>query len=99
MGSHKDCPTRQAPDVLEKARGCKGRARGLVQRGAGGNLGHAPAQDIKDCYRSASLRADNCVIFNIKGNRYRLVVKVRYQNGIVLIERVGTHAQYDNQHF
>ncbi|WP_262368617.1 type II toxin-antitoxin system HigB family toxin [Marinomonas sp. IMCC 4694] len=41
----------------------------------------------------------NRVIFNIKGNHYRLVVKVRYQNGIAVIEWVGTHAQYDKQRF
>jgi len=39
------------------------------------------------------------VIFNIKGNTYRLVVKARYQNGIVLIEWIGTHAEYDKQDF
>jgi len=53
------------------------------------------SQNIKDRYRSASFLSGNRVIFNIKGNRYRLVVKVRYQNGIVLIEWVGTHAEYD----
>lgn len=56
-------------------------------------------QDIKDRYPSASFLADNRVIFNIKGNTYRLVVKARYQNGIVLIEWVGTHAEYDKQDF
>jgi mRNA interferase HigB len=56
-------------------------------------------QDIKDRYPSASFLAENRVIFNIKGNTYRLVVKARYQNGIVLIEWVGTHAEYDNQNF
>lgn len=56
-------------------------------------------QDIKDRYRSADFLADNRVIFDIKGNQYRLVVKVRYQNGIVVIEWVGTHAQYDKQQF
>jgi mRNA interferase HigB len=54
-------------------------------------------QEIKDRYPSASFLADNRVIFNIKGNTYRLVVKARYQNGIVLIEWIGTHAEYDKQ--
>jgi len=57
------------------------------------------SQDIKDRYSSASFLKGNRVIFNVKGNHYRLVVKVRYQNGIVLIEWVGTHAQYDKQSF
>ena len=56
-------------------------------------------QDIKDRYVSASFLADNRVIFNIKGNDYRLVVKVRYQNGLVVIEWVGTHAEYDKKSF
>jgi mRNA interferase HigB len=56
-------------------------------------------QDIKNRYRSADFLADNQVIFNVKGNHYRLVVKVRYQNGIVVIEWVGTHSEYDKQSF
>lgn len=56
-------------------------------------------QDIKEQYRSAEFLSDNRVIFNIKGNHYRLVVKARYQNGIVVIEWVGTHAEYDRQRF
>jgi mRNA interferase HigB len=56
-------------------------------------------QDIKNRYPNASFLADNRVIFNIKGNTYRLVVKTRYQNGIVLIEWVGTHADYDKKKF
>lgn len=56
-------------------------------------------QDIKLRYPSASFLADNKVIFNVKGNKYRLVVKVRYQNGIVLIEWIGTHAEYDKNNF
>jgi mRNA interferase HigB len=51
-------------------------------------------QDIKDKHRSADFLDGNRVIFNIKGNRYRLVVQVRYQNGIVVVERIGTHAEY-----
>nr|WP_256484879.1 type II toxin-antitoxin system HigB family toxin [Endozoicomonas sp. 4G] len=35
----------------------------------------------------------------MKGNNYRLVVKVTYRNGIVAIKWVGTHADYDKQNF
>ena len=56
-------------------------------------------QDIKTRYPSASILADNKVIFNIKGNTYRLVIKVKYQNGLILIEWVGMHAEYDKQKF
>ncbi|WP_396621853.1 type II toxin-antitoxin system HigB family toxin [Marinobacter sp. W-8] len=56
-------------------------------------------QDIKDRFSSADFLADNRVIFNIKGNHFRLVVKVRYQNGIVVVEWVGTHAEYSKKTF
>ena len=46
-------------------------------------------------YRNASFIANNRVVFNIKGNDYRLVVAVNYAAGIVYVGFVGTHAQYD----
>jgi len=51
--------------------------------------------DIKRDYPSASILADNRVIFNIKGNTYRLIVKINYKFGIVWIRFVGTHGEYD----
>lgn len=54
----------------------------------------APA-DIKDVYRNASFVANNRVMFNIKGNRYRLVVAMQYEHGIVYTRFVGTHREYD----
>lgn len=56
-------------------------------------------QDIKDRYAHASFRPHNRVIFNIKGNDYRLVVKIRFQNSMIVIEWVGTHAEYDKKSF
>ncbi len=50
---------------------------------------------IKQRYASASFVANDRVVFNIKGNDYRLVVAVRYDFGIVYIRFVGTHAEYD----
>jgi mRNA interferase HigB len=50
--------------------------------------------DIKARYASASLLADNHVIFNIKGNKYRLLVQVAYKNKIVLVKKAGTHQEY-----
>ena len=55
--------------------------------------------DIKARHRSADFLGNNRVIFNIKGNKYRLVVKVNYPGAIVLIEWVGTHAEYDRKIF
>ncbi len=51
--------------------------------------------DVKMVYRNASFLADNRIVFNIKGNRYRLVVAVEYQYSLVYIRFVGTHAEYD----
>ncbi len=51
--------------------------------------------DIKNAYCNASVVGNNRVVFNIKGNEYRLVVAVQYQYGIVYIRFVGTHQQYD----
>lgn len=56
-------------------------------------------QDIRVAYNSADFLANNRVIFNIRGNNYRLVVQVRYCNGLVLIEWIGTHAEYDKKTF
>lgn len=52
-------------------------------------------QDIKNAYRNASVVANNRVVFNIKGNDHRLIVAVAYQVGIVYVEFIGTHAEYD----
>ena len=50
---------------------------------------------IKAQYRSASILKDSRVVFNICGNKYRLVVKLSYKNGVVLIRFIGTHREYD----
>ncbi len=50
--------------------------------------------DIKQRYNSADVLPGNRVVFNIKGNSYRLVVKIHYNKAIVYIRFVGTHAEY-----
>lgn len=52
-------------------------------------------QDIRDKYRSASFISNNRVVFNIKGNDYRLIVAIAYKIGVVYIKFIGTHAEYD----
>lgn len=52
-------------------------------------------QDIKNQYASASFVGNNRVVFNIKGNTYRLVTAVAYRFQGVYIKFVGTHAEYD----
>jgi mRNA interferase HigB len=50
---------------------------------------------VKAQYRNASFPGGNRVIFNIKGNDYRLIVRINYPYGIVYIRWVGTHEDYD----
>jgi len=52
-------------------------------------------QDIKNHYRSASFVGDR-VVFNICGNKYRLVAKVEYDFALVYVKFIGTHKQYDD---
>lgn len=51
--------------------------------------------DIKKVYASASFLRDNRVVFNIKGNDYRLIVHIDYLRKIVRVKFIGIHAQYD----
>ena len=51
--------------------------------------------DVKAAYRHASFLAKNRVVFNIKGNDYRLVVAMHYNRQIAYIRFIGTHRQYD----
>ena len=52
-------------------------------------------QDIKNLYRNASFVGNNRVVFNIHGNKYRLVVAVNYKFSMCYIRFVGTHTEYD----
>lgn len=51
--------------------------------------------DVKRKFGSASIIADNRVVFNIAGNKYRLIVKIHYNTGFLYIRFIGTHAEYD----
>ena len=51
--------------------------------------------DIKYHYKSASIIDAKRVVFNIKGNDYRLVTDIEYHLGIIFIVWIGTHAEYD----
>lgn len=53
------------------------------------------ASDIKNVYQNASFLGNNRVVFNIKGNMYRVIVVVLYKHGQVYIRFVGTHKEYD----
>jgi mRNA interferase HigB len=50
--------------------------------------------DIKARYANASILVNNRVVFNLKGNKYRLDTKIAYQTGVVVVKRIGTNAEY-----
>ena len=51
--------------------------------------------DIKSIYQSASFIPNNRVVFNIKGNKYRIIVVVEYRFGAVYVRFIGTHQEYN----
>jgi len=52
-------------------------------------------KEIKAIYHNASFLAGNRVVFNIKGNSYRIIVVIQYKLGNIYIRFVGTHQEYD----
>ncbi len=54
-----------------------------------------PPHDMKATFASARILKDRRIVFNIKGNSYRLMVKFDYERQWAFIRFVGTHSQYD----
>lgn len=52
-------------------------------------------QDVKRTFGNASIVANNQIVFNIKGNDFRLVTELDYQFQLVFIVWIGTHREYD----
>jgi mRNA interferase HigB len=55
------------------------------------------SHDVKGRYSSASFLSGNQVAFNIKGNSYRLICTIAYNSGVVVVNWIGTHAEYDKR--
>jgi mRNA interferase HigB len=53
------------------------------------------SNELKQQYKNASVVKDGRVVFNIKGNTYRLVVAIDYEFQVIFIRFIGTHEQYD----
>lgn len=51
--------------------------------------------EVKERYRNASIVGDDRVVFNIKGNDYRIIVKINYRYRVVYVRFIGAHAEYD----
>lgn len=75
------------PDAEQPLRVWHGEAKATVW--------NTPA-DVKAKYRSASILQAGRVVFNIGGNKYRLVVKINYPYQVVYIRFIGTHRKYDH---
>ena len=54
-------------------------------------------QDVKNLYASASFLAGNVVIFNVRGNHYRMETTIAYNGSTVVVRWIGTHAEYDKR--
>lgn len=78
-------PTRRGRWKVGTTRLC--RRIGFRRRISRGNL--------KGQYRSASICGNHRVVFNIAGNKHRLVVEMQYRAGIAWVKFVGTHARFD----
>ena len=55
----------------------------------------ATPADVKSDFGTASILKQGRVVFNIHGNKYRLIASINYPYGIVFVKFIGTHAQYD----
>lgn len=53
--------------------------------------------DIKKRYASVSFLPNGIVVFNVKGNQYRLEARIAYQTKVVSVQWIGTHAEYDKR--
>jgi mRNA interferase HigB len=51
--------------------------------------------DIKEMFRSADILANERIVFNVGGNKYRLVAAIHYRGKRIYIRFIGTHAEYD----
>lgn len=85
---------RTLKDYWESHPAVEGRLRAWFQEARAGKWG-SPA-DVKAQYVSASILADNRVVFNIGGTSHRLVVHINYELQIVYIKFIGTHGEYDD---
>jgi len=80
-------------DFWEKHRDCEEQLKSWYQE-TSNSIWEKP-NDVKNDYPSASILADNRIVFNIKGNNYRLIIKINYDYQMIWIRFIGTHAEYD----
>jgi len=59
------------------------------------NMGWKTPNEIKGTYANASILKDSRIVFNIKGNSYRLVIKFNFDHQLAFVRFIGTHSDYD----
>lgn len=80
-------------DFWEKHTNCEEQLKSWFQETSISNW--KTPNEIKADYPSSSILADNRIVFNIKGNNYRLIVKINFEYQMIWIRFIGTHAEYD----
>lgn len=85
---------KKALDVLAQKHADAGKALSAWAAEVGSAAWHSTA-DIKARYPHASFLARNNVVFNIKGNTYRIIVVVVYISAQVIVKFAGTHSEYE----
>lgn len=80
-------------DFWQKHPGCEQQLKSWYKEAD--NASWKGPADIKIAYPNASILENNRLVFNIKGNNYRLIVRINYHYQMLWIRFIGTHAQYD----
>ena len=80
-------------EFWEKHSDCEQQLKSWYQEAS--NAEWKSPNEIKSEYPSASILSNNRIVFNIKGNNYRLIIKINYDYRIVWIRFIGTHSEYD----
>ena len=80
-------------DFWEKHTDCEQQLKSWYQETS--NAGWKNSNEIKIEYPTASIIGENRIVFNIKGNNYRLIIKINFEYQMVWIRFIGTHAEYD----
>ena len=80
-------------EFWEKHNDCEQQLKSWFQEAEKANW--ITSNHIQNEYPNSRIIENNRVVFNIKGNNYRLIIKVNYKYGMIWIRFVGTHAEYD----
>jgi mRNA interferase HigB len=80
-------------EFWEKHRDCEQQLKSWYQEASKAEW-NKPSEILRD-YPNARILESNRMIFNIKGNHYRLIIKINFKFGMIWIRFIGTHSEYD----